>query len=78
MSDAASKERIQQAFGDSLRSARSKAELSQEELAHKAELDRSYVGSVERGERNISLENIVKISRALEISLAELFANFDP
>ncbi|WP_272506363.1 helix-turn-helix domain-containing protein [Salinibacter ruber] len=74
----APKERIQQAFGDSLRSARLDAELSQEELAHRAKLDRSYVGSVERGERNISLENIVKLSRALEISLADLFADFDP
>jgi transcriptional regulator with XRE-family HTH domain len=53
-------------FGRRLRQLRLNAGLSQEELADKAGLDRSYVGGVERGERNISLENICKIAAALE------------
>lgn len=47
--------------------------LSQEELALLCELDRSYIGSVERGERNISLINIYKISKALNVSIKDLF-----
>jgi transcriptional regulator with XRE-family HTH domain len=52
-------------FGKRLRGLRLDAGLSQEQLADKAALDRSYVGGVERGERNISLENICKLSTAL-------------
>ena len=46
--------------------------LSQERFAAKCKLDRTYVGSVERGERNIALRNIEKISKALGKSMAEL------
>jgi len=46
--------------------------LSQERFAAKCKLDRTYVGSVERGERNIALRNIEKISKALGISISEL------
>jgi transcriptional regulator with XRE-family HTH domain len=67
----------QRLFGKALRRERDKTELSQEELAAKAGLDRSYVGSVERGERNISLLNIVKLSRALGIPPAKLFDNLE-
>jgi DNA-binding XRE family transcriptional regulator len=49
------------AFGQRIREMRRKARLSQEELAMLAQLDRSYVGGVERGERNISLINIYKL-----------------
>ena len=42
-------------------------------LAFKAKLDRTYIGGIERGERNISLKNIQKIAVALNISLEELF-----
>jgi transcriptional regulator with XRE-family HTH domain len=52
-------------FGKRLRQLRVDAGLSQEELADNAKLDRSYVGGVERGERNISLENICKLAAAL-------------
>lgn len=54
-------------FGHAVRRHRLALELSQEELAHLCDLDRTYVGGVERGERNISLINIWKIATALKI-----------
>ena len=60
-------------FGAKLRQVRQQKGLSQEGLALTCDLDRSYIGSVERGERNISLVNIHKISRALGISPKDLF-----
>jgi transcriptional regulator with XRE-family HTH domain len=64
---------IQKKFGTRLRQIRQNMGLSQEELAHLCNLDRSYVGGVERGERNISLVNIHKIADALNISPTEFF-----
>ncbi|MBM7129638.1 helix-turn-helix domain-containing protein [Dyella mobilis] len=52
-------------FGDTVRRMREAAGISQEELAARCGLHRTYVGSVERGERNISLANIVRLARAL-------------
>ncbi|MBE9232644.1 helix-turn-helix transcriptional regulator [Cuspidothrix issatschenkoi LEGE 03284] len=66
-------ENIQKKFGSRLRQIRQNIGLSQEELAHLSNLDRSYVGGVERGERNISLVNIHKIADALNISPKEFF-----
>lgn len=65
-------ERIKREFGERLRSIRQAQELSQEALALVCELDRTYIGGVERGERNVSLLNIFKIARALGISPKEL------
>ena len=45
---------------------------SQEELAHRADVDRSYVGGVERGERNITFRMLCQLSAALELSVSEL------
>ncbi|HLG17174.1 MAG TPA: helix-turn-helix transcriptional regulator [Blastocatellia bacterium] len=59
-------------FGDQVRSLREKAGWSQEKLAAVCELHRTYVGSVERGERNVSLLNIVALARALGVKPAEL------
>lgn len=61
-------------FGRRMRKLREKAELSQEQLAEEAGLHRTYIGSVERGERNVSLQNILRIARALEVDPAVLVA----
>lgn len=60
-------------FGRQVRALRKKRKLSQEMLAFEAGLDRSYMGGVERGERNVSLINIAKIAKALGIELSDLF-----
>lgn len=61
-------------FGDAVRRARTAAGLTQEELADRAGLDRSYIGGVERGDRNPTLSVIEKIAEGLGITLAELFS----
>ncbi|WP_103124001.1 helix-turn-helix domain-containing protein [Nostoc cycadae] len=64
---------IRKKFGERLRYLRNIYKLSQEDLAHLCDLDRSYIGGVERGERNVSLLNIKKIADALSISPREFF-----
>jgi len=66
-------EKILKSFGETIKTLRKRRGISQEELAHLSGLDRSYVGGVERGERNISLINILKIANALNLSLNQLF-----
>ncbi|WP_075478492.1 helix-turn-helix domain-containing protein [Moritella viscosa] len=61
------KNEIQQRFGKRVRELRKEQNLSQENLAHTSSLDRSYVGQVERGERNITLENIFKLAAGLGV-----------
>jgi transcriptional regulator with XRE-family HTH domain len=61
-------------FGDAVRKARAAAGLTQEELADQCGLDRSYIGGVERGERNPTLSVIEKIAKGLGITLVELFS----
>ncbi len=60
-------------FGKAVRKARTAAGLTQEDLADRSGLDRSYIGGVERGERNPTLTVIEKIADGLGISIAELF-----
>jgi len=60
-------------FGKALRQRRGKLGMSQEEFADFCGLDRTYIGGIERGERNVSLLNIEKLAKALQISLSELF-----
>lgn len=59
-------------IGKRIRELRLQAGLSQEKLAFASNLDRTYIGSVERGERNISILNLNKISSALNINSYEL------
>lgn len=59
-------------FGINLRRLRHDQGVSQENLAERAGLHRTYVSSVERGERNVTLETIEKLSKALGVSMAKL------
>lgn len=63
---------VKATFGQRLRELRRQRGWSQERLAMEVGLDRSYVGSVERGERNISLENIAKFARTFNLPLSDL------
>jgi len=60
-------------FGKAVRQRRSKTGLSQEAFADLCGLDRTYIGGIERGERNVALLNVEKIAKALRISLSDLF-----
>ena len=64
---------LQAHFGNRVRELRKQKGFSQEALALACDLDRTYVGGVERGERNISLINIYKIATSLNVSPRELF-----
>jgi transcriptional regulator with XRE-family HTH domain len=66
-------EQIKKHFGERVRQLRKAKALSQESLALVSDLDRTYIGGVERGERNISLVNIYKIADAFGVSVRELF-----
>ena len=59
-------------LGQNIRSRRESLKLSQEDLADKAELDRTYIGGVERGERNPTILSTLRISKALGLSLSEI------
>jgi len=60
-------------FGEKVREIRKDKGLSQEELSYKAELHRTYIGMIERAEKNITLINIEKIALALDIQIPKLF-----
>ncbi len=64
--------KIRKIFARNLREIRIKQGLSQEELADIAGLHRTYVGSVERGERNISIDNMERLASALNINIQDL------
>ncbi|KQZ06211.1 hypothetical protein ASD21_00805 [Caulobacter sp. Root1455] len=68
---------IKKRFGERLRALRTTAGVSQEGLALICGLDRTYIGGIERGERNVALVNIVRIARGLEVSPQVFFAEAD-
>jgi transcriptional regulator with XRE-family HTH domain len=63
---------IKLTVGATIRDLRIRAGFSQELLAEKSGLHRTYIGGVERGERNISLENIVRVAHALKVKPSQL------
>ena len=63
---------ILESFGTRVRDLRKKKGWSQEEFAHECGLDRTYMGGIERGERNVALRNIERIAQTLGISLSQL------
>lgn len=67
------KQTIKLAFGQRVRELRIERGLSQEGLALASDLDRTYIGGIERGERNVSLINIEKIAAALGVAVRKLF-----
>jgi transcriptional regulator with XRE-family HTH domain len=60
-------------FGKAVRNRRARIGVSQEEFADMCGMDRTYIGGIERGERNLSLVNIEKIALTFKVSLSELF-----
>jgi transcriptional regulator with XRE-family HTH domain len=64
---------ILQTLGSKVRSLREQAKISQEELGHLSGLHRTYVGAIERGERNPSVLSLQKIADALHVAVKELF-----
>lgn len=62
-------------IGSRIKSLRETVNMSQKDLAYSADLDRSYIASVENGQRNISVINIEKIATALGVTLKEFFSN---
>lgn len=65
-------DKILQLFGSHVKKIRQQLQLSQEQLASLSELDRTYISGIERGKRNISLVNIVKLASSLNITPSEL------
>jgi transcriptional regulator with XRE-family HTH domain len=59
--------------GQRIKELREKSEMSQKDLAYTADLDRSYIASIENGQRNVSIVNIEKIATALNVTLKEFF-----
>jgi transcriptional regulator with XRE-family HTH domain len=67
----------QEIFGKRIKFYRTQNGFSQEELAFKAGLDRTYIASVENGKRNVSIQTIGKFLKALDLSFSEFFRDFE-
>lgn len=65
-------------LGDRIRAARKLSGMTQEDLAYEAKIDRSYIGGVERGERNLTFTMLCKIARALGCDVASLTKGLPP
>ena len=68
---------IKKQFGGQVKKLRLQKGLSQEALALEADLDRTYIPSIEKGERNVSLEVIEKLAKAFKIKISELFKGIE-
>ena len=71
--DEEGQQRVKKRFGARLRELRKARKMSQEKVALASDLDRSYLGRIERGEINVSLVNIQRIARALGVEAGEMF-----
>lgn len=69
----ASEQKVIRELGIRVRQLRDEADLSQERLAELAEMHRTYISSIERGQQNISLTILIRLATALEVSLEKLF-----
>lgn len=67
-----------QKLGERIRFLRREKNISQEQLGELSNLHTNYIGAIERGEKNITLESLVKVSKGLEVSLDELFRYLEP
>lgn len=63
---------ILKTLGNNIREHRNKLDISQEKLAYNADIHRTYLGAVERGEKNVSIRNLYKIAKALNTTISEL------
>jgi transcriptional regulator with XRE-family HTH domain len=64
---------VKKKIGQRIKELREKTEMSQKDLAYAADLDRSYIASIENGQRNVSIVNIEKIATALNVTIKEFF-----
>lgn len=65
--------RLRLAFGKRVRLLRHTREMTQEDLAEYADVHRTYISAIERGEQSVSIDNAAKLAKAFKISLADLF-----
>ena len=68
---------LQQIFGEIIRKLRLERKISQEVLAFDADIDRTYISDIEKGERNISIQVAYKLASALQISFSELIKEIE-
>jgi transcriptional regulator with XRE-family HTH domain len=73
--DKAHQDQVKKRFGARLRHLRKAKDMTQEDVAFAADLDRSYLSGIERGKKNLSLVNIHRIADALKVGARELFAD---
>jgi transcriptional regulator with XRE-family HTH domain len=66
---------VKQKIGFRIKELREKSEMSQKDLAYSADLDRSYIASIESGQRNVSIVNIERIATALNVTIKSFFDN---
>ena len=71
----ASQRKLYKSLGETIRAARKQAKMSQEKLAEKADLNRNYIGEIERAEKKITLETLWKIAKALKVRLRDIVAD---